>query len=394
MSSARKPPDGSRPPAEVQTDPHPALAKPASLVLIQIYYDPRQGTHIMTVSGPVLGIETSCDETAAAILGADGTILAETVLSQFADHAPYGGVVPEIAARAHLKMLSTQVNHVLHTAGLRPTDLAAIAATTGPGLIGGLIVGAQFGKGMALAAAKPFIAINHLEAHALTARLPGLTPDGAPFPYLLMLLSGGHSQCIAVTAIGEYQRLGTTVDDAAGEAFDKVAKLLGLGWPGGPALERLAQQGNPQAYAFPRPMRHRPGCDFSFSGLKTAVAQAITPSLTDQQRADLAASFQQAVTEVMADRASHAMTMMRERHPEAHLLVAAGGVAANLSIRTALTQVALGHGFTLVAPPIRLCSDNAVMVAWAGMERLRLGLTNPMDIAPRPRWPLSDLAAS
>ena len=348
----------------------------------------------MTVPGPVLGIETSCGETAAAVLAPDGAILAETVLSQFADHAPYGGVVPEIAARAHLKMLSTQVNHVLDTAGLRPTDLAAIAATAGPGLIGGLIVGAQFGKGMALASGRPFIAVNHLEAHALTARLPGLTPDGAPFPYLLMLLSGGHSQCIAVTAIGEYQRLGTTVDDAAGEAFDKVAKLLGLGWPGGPALERLAQQGNPDAYAFPRPMRHRPGCDFSFSGLKTAVAQAITPSLTDQQRADLAASFQQAVTEVMADRASHAMTMMRKRHPEAHLLVAAGGVAANTAIRTALTQTALGQSFTLVAPPIRLCSDNAVMVAWAGLERLRLGLTSPMDIAPRPRWPLSDLAAS
>jgi N6-L-threonylcarbamoyladenine synthase len=348
----------------------------------------------MAVPGPVLGIETSCDETAAAVLAPDGTILTETVLSQFADHAPYGGVVPEIAARAHLKMLSTQVKHVLDTARLRASDLAAIAATTGPGLIGGLIVGAQFGKGIAMAAGKPFIAINHLEAHALTARLPGLTPDGAPFPYLLMLLSGGHSQCIAVTAVGEYQRLGTTVDDAAGEAFDKVAKLLGLGWPGGPALERLAQQGNPQAYAFPRPMRHRPGCDFSFSGLKTAVAQAVTPFLTDQQRADIAASFQQAVTEVMADRATHAMAMMRADHPTAHLLVAAGGVAANTAIRTALTQAASGQGFTLVAPPIRLCSDNAVMVAWAGLERLRLGLTSPLDVAPRPRWPLSDLTAT
>jgi N6-L-threonylcarbamoyladenine synthase len=348
----------------------------------------------MTVPGPVLGIETSCDETAAAVLAPDGAILAETVLSQFADHAPYGGVVPEIAARAHLKMLSAQVNHVLDAAGLAPADLAAIAATTGPGLIGGLIVGAQFGKGMALASSKPFIAINHLEAHALTARLPGLTKDGAPFPYLLMLLSGGHSQCIAVTGIGAYERLGTTIDDAAGEAFDKVGKLLGLGWPGGPALERLAAQGDPAAYAFPRPLRHRPGCDFSFSGLKTAVAQAIATDPTDRQRADLAASFQQAVTEVMADRASHAMAMMRERHPAAHLLVVAGGVAANTAIRAALTQMAAARGFTLVAPPIRLCSDNAVMVAWAGLERLRLGLTSAMDVAPRPRWPLSDLATA
>ncbi|HVY16281.1 MAG TPA: tRNA (adenosine(37)-N6)-threonylcarbamoyltransferase complex transferase subunit TsaD [Rhodopila sp.] len=344
--------------------------------------------------GAVLGIETSCDETAAAVLDRDGRVLAETVLSQFADHAPYGGVVPEIAARAHLRYLSTQVSHVMRTAGLAPADLAAIAATTGPGLIGGLIVGCQFGKGMALGAGKPFLAINHLEAHALTARLPGLTDGGAPFPYLLMLLSGGHSQCIAVLGVGRYVRLGSTVDDAAGEAFDKVAKLLGLGWPGGPALERLAAGGDPDAFPLPRPMLRRPGCDFSFSGLKTAVAQLAAGPLSDGRRADLAASFQHAVTDVLADRASHAMAMMRERHPEARLLVVAGGVAANAAIRTALTHAAEAADFRLVAPPVRLCSDNAVMVAWAGIERLRLGIADGMDTAPRPRWPLAELAGS
>ena len=340
----------------------------------------------------ILGIETSCDETAAAVLDLEGRVLAETVLSQFADHAPYGGVVPEIAARAHLRYLPTQVSHVLQTAGVAPADLAAVAATTGPGLIGGLIVGCQFGKGLALGAGKPFLAINHLEAHALTARLPGLTETGAPFPYLLLLLSGGHSQCIAVRGVGDYERLGGTVDDAAGEAFDKVAKLLGLGWPGGPALERLAAAGDADAFPLPRPMLRRLGCDFSFSGLKTAVAQIAASGVLDRQRADLAASFQRAVTDVMADRAAHAMAMMRERHTDANLLVVAGGVAANRAIRAALAQAAEAHGFRLVAPPLRLCSDNAVMVAWAGIERLRLGLMDGLETAPRPRWPLAELS--
>jgi N6-L-threonylcarbamoyladenine synthase len=339
----------------------------------------------------VLGIETSCDETAAAVLDLDGRVLAEAVLSQFADHAPYGGVVPEIAARAHLRYLPAQVAQVMDTAGVTPAELAGVAATTGPGLIGGLIVGCQFGKGLALGAGKPFLAINHLEAHALTARLPGLTEGGAPFPYLLMLLSGGHSQCIAVRGVGDHVRLGGTVDDAAGEAFDKVAKLLGLGWPGGPALERLAADGDSNAFPLPRPMLRRPGCDFSFSGLKTAVAQIAAAGVSGQRRADLAASFQRAVTDVMADRAAHAMAMMRERHPEAGLLVVAGGVAANAAIRAALARAAEAQGFRLVAPPLRLCSDNAVMVAWAGIERLRLGVSDGMAVAPRPRWPLAEL---
>ncbi len=230
----------------------------------------------MTPAGPVLGLESSCDETAAAVLAPDGTILAEAVLSQEAEHAAFGGVVPEIAARAHLAALPGLAARVLAQAGLRPADLGAVAATSGPGLIGGLIVGSCFGKGMAIAHGLPFVAVNHLEAHALTVRLPGLVPGGAPgFPYLLLLVSGGHCQCVAVEGIGRYRRLGTTLDDAVGEAFDKAAKLLGLPWPGGPHLERLAAGGDARAVALPRPLLGRAGCDFSFSGLKTAVARAV-----------------------------------------------------------------------------------------------------------------------
>ncbi len=346
------------------------------------------------VLGPVLGIESSCDETAVAIVAADGRILAEEVLSQLDDHAPYGGVVPEIAARAHLAHLPAMTQRVLDKAGLRIADLAGIAATSGPGLIGGLVVGATFGKGLALAGGKPFVAINHLEAHALTARLPGLVPDGAPFPYLLLLLSGGHSQCIAVDGLGQYRRLGGTVDDAVGEAFDKVAKLMGLPWPGGPHVERLAREGDAKRFPFPRPMKGRAGCDFSFSGLKTAVAHAIAAypdgALPIQDARDLAASFQAAVADVMFDRAKAALTIM----PDAKLLVVAGGVAANGAVRAALDKAAAARGAVLVAPPVRLCTDNAVMVAWAGVERLKHGLTDGFDHAPRPRWPLAELQAS
>jgi len=338
--------------------------------------------------GPVLGIETSCDETAAAILAADGSILAEAVLSQ-QDHSAFGGVVPEIAARAHLHHLAPLVHQVLAKAGLAPGDLAAVAATTGPGLIGGLIVGAGLGRGLALAAGVPFLAINHLEAHALTARLPGLVPGGAPFPYLLLLVSGGHCQCIAVDRVGQYRRLGGTIDDAVGEAFDKVAKMLGLGWPGGPALERLAAKGRP-VHALPRPLTGRAGCDFSFSGLKTAVAQLLPAgmqALAEQDAADIAASFQAAVVDVLTDRVRHAIGMM----PAASLLVVAGGVSANLAIRAALQAVAAQHGMGFAAAPLRLCGDNAVMVAWAAIERLRLGAGHDPDTAPRPRWPLDSL---
>jgi len=347
---------------------------------------------MVRIAGPVLGIESSCDETAAAVLDPDGRILAEAVLSQEAEHAPFGGVVPEIAARAHLAHLPGLVGRVMERAGLAYSSLGGVAATTGPGLIGGLIVGASFGKGVALAHGLPFVAVNHLEAHALTARLPGLVEGEAPFPYLLLLVSGGHCQCVRVDAVGAYRRLGGTVDDAVGEAFDKVAKLLGLGWPGGPALERLASAGDPARFAFPRPMKGRPGCDFSFSGLKTAVAQEVARhgagALPAALAADLAASFQQAVVEVMADRARHALAMA----PQARLLVVAGGVAANGAIRATLAGAAAAHGARLVAPPARLCTDNAVMVAWAGIERLRLGLSDGLDAAPRPRWPLEDMA--
>jgi N6-L-threonylcarbamoyladenine synthase len=345
------------------------------------------------IPGPILGIESSCDETAAAVLDASGRVLAEAVLSQQRDHAPYGGVVPEIAARAHLAHLPGLVREVTAQAGVALSELGAVAATAGPGLIGGLIVGTQFAKGIAIAHSLPYVAVNHLEAHALTARLPGIVEGGAPFPYLLLLVSGGHCQLVAVEGVGRYRRLGATVDDAAGEAFDKVGKLLGLGWPGGPALERLASGGDPRRFGFPRPMLGRAGCDFSFSGLKTAVAQTVARlppgALPAQEAADIAAGFQAAVTDVLADRASHAMAMLRG---QASLLVVAGGVAANQAVRSALDQAAATHGFRLVAPPVRLCTDNAVMVAWTGLERLRLGLTSGIDFAPRPRWPLEELA--
>lgn len=343
-------------------------------------------------AGPVLAIESSCDETAAALLAPDGRVLGERVLSQFTDHAPFGGVVPEIAARAHLAHLPAMVAGLLAEAGLTPAGLGAVAATTGPGLIGGLLVGAGFGKGLALAAGRPFVAVNHLEGHALTARLPGLLPGGAPFPYLLLLLSGGHCQCIAVEGVGRYRRLGGTIDDAVGEAFDKAAKLLGLPLPGGPALERLAAAGDAAALALPRPMLGRPGCDFSFSGLKTAVAQHVATlppgPLPYRLAADIAASFQAAVVDVLADRAASALTLM----PEARLMVVAGGVAANGAIRRALEHVAARRGMPLAAPPLRYCGDNAVMIGWAAIERLRAGLAEDgRDTRPRPRWPLSEL---
>ena len=337
----------------------------------------------------ILGLESSCDETAAAVLRADGRVLAEAVLSQLADHAPYGGVVPEIAARAHLSHLPALVRRVLDQAGTTPAGLSAVSATAGPGLIGGLIVGASLGKGIAAARGLPYLAINHLEAHALSPRLPSVSPDGLPFPYLLLLLSGGHCQCVAVEGVGRHRRLGTTLDDAVGEAFDKSAKLLGLPWPGGPHLERLAEGGDPTRFSLPRPLHGRPGCDFSFSGLKTAVAQVVAKGLDEAGRRDLAASFHASVAAVLADRARHALAMV----PGATALVVAGGVAANGAVRAALADVAAKAGLKLVAPPVRLCTDNAVMVAWAGIERLRAGLVDSLDHAPRPRWPLTDLAA-
>ncbi len=343
------------------------------------------------LAGPVLGIESSCDETAAAVLAPDGAILAELVLSQIAEHAAFGGVVPEIAARAHLAALRPLVAAALGQAGVGFKELGGIAATAGPGLIGGLLVGTGFAKGAALAAGVPYLAINHLEAHALTARLPGLSETPVAFSYLLMLLSGGHCQCVAVDGVGRYRRLGGTLDDAVGEAFDKVAKLLGLPYPGGPAVEVISKAGNDIKIIFPRPLLGRSGCDFSFSGLKTAVAQLVAAqgpgSLPHQLAADVAASFQAAVTDVLADRLRHALAML----PEATAVVVAGGVAANQTIRARLMDVAAEAGRPMIAPPQRLCTDNAVMVAWAGIERLRLGLADGLDAPCRPRWPLDSL---
>jgi N6-L-threonylcarbamoyladenine synthase len=330
----------------------------------------------------VLGIETSCDETAVAIVDETRACRADLVQSQIAVHAPYGGIVPELAARAHLEHLEPLLAQALDQAGVGLDAIDAVAATAGPGLIGGLLIGATAGKAIALARGKPFVAINHLEGHALSARLS----DGIDFPYLLLLVSGGHCQLLIVEGVGRYRRLGTTIDDAVGEAFDKAAKLLGLPYPGGPAIERLARDGDPQRFRLPRPLIGRPGCDFSFAGLKTAVRQIVeTGGVGDSRaRADLAAGFQAAVGDVLEDRTAHAIA----RAGGCAALVVAGGVAANATLRGRLGALAARHGLRLVAPPPRLCTDNAAMIAWAGLERLRLGLTDGLDFAARPRWPL------
>jgi N6-L-threonylcarbamoyladenine synthase len=340
----------------------------------------------------VLGIETSCDETAVAIATDRRVLLADLVLSQLDDHRPYGGIVPEVAARAHLAHLPGLVARALDeakaTAGIGLADIDGIAATGGPGLIGGIMVGVMMAKAMAAARGKPFLAINHLEAHALTARLV----EDLAFPYLLLLVSGGHCQLLAVEGVGRYRRWGTTIDDAVGEAFDKAAKMLGLGYPGGPQIERCARQGDPARFDLPRPMRWRPGSDFSFSGLKTALRHALAKlggaGVSERDRDDLAASFQAAVADALADRTAHAMARFVQTYGGPTALVVAGGVAANRHLRARLDELATAAGFRFLAPPARLCTDNAAMVAWAGIERLRLGLTDALDFAPRPRWPL------
>lgn len=341
----------------------------------------------------VLGIETSCDETAAAVVRADRAVLGEALFSQLSEHRPYGGVVPEIAARAHLVHLDDMIRRAMQQAGLGFADLDGVAATGGPGLIGGVIVGVMTAKAIALAHDLPFLAVNHLEGHALTARLT----DDASFPYLLLLVSGGHCQLLAVEGIGRYRRLGTTIDDAVGEAFDKTAKMLGLGYPGGPAVEKAADRGDPARFPLPRPMVGRPGCDFSFSGLKTAVRRHIERlppgPIDDRTLADMAASFQVAVGDILADRCLNAMERFRAGWGGATLVVA-GGVAANRHLRQRLGEAAASAGMELIAPPLRLCTDNAAMVAWAGIERLRLGLSDALDFAPRPRWPLDPEAGA
>jgi N6-L-threonylcarbamoyladenine synthase len=343
----------------------------------------------------ILGIETTCDETAAAVVerssAGEGRILSNVVLSQVSEHAAYGGVVPEIAARAHVEALDHIIVNAMAEAGCSFNAIDGIAAAAGPGLIGGVIVGLTTAKAIALVREMPLIAVNHLEAHALTARLT----DSVAFPYCLFLASGGHTQTLAVRGVGDYVRLGTTLDDAIGEAFDKTAKLLGLGYPGGPLVENEAKSGNPARFALPRPMLGKPNADFSLSGLKTALrleAEKIAP-ISDQDVRDLCASFQQAVVDVVADRLRAGLKLFRERCGNPTALVAAGGVAANGALRKVLHRLSFECGTLLVAPPAALCTDNGAMIAWAGAERLALGLVDTLDTPPRARWPLSDLVA-
>ena len=342
----------------------------------------------------VLGIETSCDETAASVLRLtpDGVadVRSSVVLSQIADHAPYGGVVPEIAARAHVETIDGVVARALAEAGVSVRDLDGIAATAGPGLVGGVMVGLSFGKAMALALDLPLIAVNHLEGHAVSARL---TAD-IPYPFLLLLVSGGHCQLLEVGGIGACVRLGSTIDDAAGEAFDKIGGALGLPYPAGPALERLAQGGDAARFPLPRALLGRAGCDFSFSGLKTAAAR-LAAGLTEQaDRRDLAAAVQTAITRQLVERTKRAMTAYAETHLASNRrFVVAGGVAANGAVRAGLQAAAAEHGFTFDAPPLAYCTDNAAMIALAGAERLALGLVDGLDAVARPRWPLDEAAA-
>lgn len=346
----------------------------------------------------VLGLESSCDESAAAILRrhADGRVevLADLVLGQTEAHAPFGGVVPEIAARAHAEAMDGLAAAALNEAGLSLADLDGIAATSGPGLIGGVMAALMTAKGLALGSGKPLIAVNHLEGHALSPRLS----EPLDFPYLLLLVSGGHTQLLIAEAVGRYRRLGSTLDDAAGEAFDKTAKVLGLGFPGGPALERCAQDGDAARFDLPVPLKGKPGCDFSFAGLKTAARQIWdgleTP--TEQDKADLAASVQAAIARALASRTKRAMDRFAEDYPDVaqpRPLVVAGGVAANRTVRAALEDAAGDAGFTLIAPPMKWCTDNAAMIALAGLEKLVRGQTDELDAPARARWPLDAVSA-
>jgi N6-L-threonylcarbamoyladenine synthase len=331
----------------------------------------------------ILGIESSCDETAAALVTSDRQIRAHKLAGQEAEHRPFGGVVPEIAARAHVEILPALIEQVLAEAKVGLDEVDAIAATAGPGLIGGVMVGLVTAKGLALATGKPLIALNHLEGHALS---PMLSDPDLHFPYLLLLVSGGHCQLLFVEGIGRYRRLATTIDDAAGEAFDKSAKLLGLGFPGGPAVERAARDGNPKAVPLPRPLVGTAEPHFSFAGLKSAVLRARDSALYSAE--DIAASFQQAVVDCLVDRTARALKEV----PEATALVVAGGVAANQSVRSALTALAAAHALPFVAPPLWLCTDNAAMIGWAGALRFEAGLVDGLDAPARARWPLDPQA--
>lgn len=338
----------------------------------------------------ILGIESSCDETAASVLCSDRGLLSNVVASQDEAHSPYGGVVPEIAARAHMSKIEAIIDTAVQEAGVTYDEINAVAATSGPGLIGGVITGLMAAKGLSASLNVPLIAVNHLEGHALS---PRLTED-CPFPYLLLLVSGGHSQLLSVRGLGDYVRLGSTIDDAAGEAFDKSAKVMGLGFPGGPNVERWATKGDSHAVRLPRPLLDRDNCDFSFAGLKTAVARAFEASdKSDVAKADLAASFQLAVADCLSDRSDRAMKAFADGQSSPHRFVVAGGVAANTELRARLSDVAKENNFEPIFPPLRFCGDNAAMIAQAGLERFRAGLSDPLNAPAKPRWPLDAEAA-
>jgi N6-L-threonylcarbamoyladenine synthase len=347
----------------------------------------------MNASLTVLGIETSCDETAAAVvrLHADKVeVLSSVIASQIADHAPYGGVVPEIAARGHVESIDRIIGRAMRDAAIGYDALDGVAATAGPGLVGGVMVGLSAGKAIALARGLPLMAVNHLEGHALSARLT----EDAPYPFLLLLVSGGHCQLLSVEGVGRYQRLGTTIDDAAGEAFDKIASTLGLPYPGGPGLEALAKGGDATRYPLPRALLGRDGCDFSFSGLKTAAARLAAALTTEDERRDLAAAVQGAIARQLVERTQKAMLQHLQIHAGGgRLLVVAGGVAANQTIRAQLRAAAEAQGFGFAAPPLTYCTDNGAMIALAGAERLAAGLTDDIDAPARPRWPLDEASA-
>jgi len=339
----------------------------------------------------VLGLETSCDETAASVVrltGGRAEVLSSVVHSQIDDHAAYGGVVPEIAARSHVEMIAEVTRRAMAEADMGYAGLDAIAATAGPGLVGGVMVGLSFGKAAALARGLPLVAVNHLEGHAVSARLGA----EVAYPFLLLLVSGGHCQLLEVRGIGDMSRIGATIDDAAGEAFDKIAKALGLGYPGGPALERLAMQGDGSRFDLPRALLGRKDCDFSFSGLKTAAFRIAQTCETEQDKADLADAVQNAIARQLSDRSERALAAYAETH-DYRLFVVAGGVAANKTIRATLQATAAKHGFDFLAPPMAYCTDNAAMIALAGAERLALGLTSDIDVVARPRWPLDEARA-
>lgn len=337
----------------------------------------------------IIGIESSCDETAIAIVNDQKQILSHVIASHIDSHAKYGGVVPELASRNHLDAIKMVFDKALSDSTLTMEQIDAIAVTSGPGLIGGLLVGVMFAKGLALRCNKPIIGINHLEAHALTARLT----NEVRFPYLMLLVSGGHCQILEVLGVGQYKKLGSTRDDAVGEAFDKVAKMIGLPYPGGPAIEKLAVNGDKKAVKLPVPILKENPYDFSFSGLKTAVRRHIESkeSLSDQDVADLCASFQDVVTRVLIDRMKNAAEHFVDMNPAAKQVVIAGGVAANQYIKNALSEAMTEFGLEVITPPIKLCTDNGVMVAWAGLEHFRLGNISNIEFEPRSRWPLEDI---